>query len=138
MESVWLLLGSRPRRWSGRSVLGFLGPGHFAAKTPVDECWIVLDFLGFSRPNLYFSMAYEAFSGKNFSLSLSGSAETPEREPAEGQDCSWGKLNLFSDFLQEITARAKTSTYCSEARRLFSRVALTSTAWQELAFHDFQ
>ena len=75
MESVWLLLGSRPRRWAGRSVWVFLAAGHFAAKTPADACWIVLDFLGFSRPNLEFSMGYEAFSGKSFSLSLSAGAE---------------------------------------------------------------
>src|ERR1700722_1627061 len=88
----------------------FLAPGHFAAKTPADECWIVLDFLGFSRPNPDFSMGYEAFSGKNFSLSLSAGAETPEREPAVlacgRAGLFMGKLNLFSDFLQEITARA--------------------------------
>src|SRR3984957_8330703 len=83
-ESVWLLLGSRPRRWAGRSVWVFLAPGHFAAKTPADECWIVLDFLGFSRPNLDFSMGYEAFSGKNFSLSSSAGAETPiDRLPVD-------------------------------------------------------
>ena len=92
MESVWLLLGSGPRRWSGRSVLGFLGPGRFAAKTPADECWIVLDFLGFSRQNLDFSMGYEDFSGKNFSLSLSVGAETPEREPAV---LACGRAGLF-------------------------------------------
>ena len=62
----------------------FLAPGHFAAKTPADECWIVLDFLGFSRPNLDFSMGYEAFSGKNFSLSSSAGAETPiDRLPVD-------------------------------------------------------
>jgi hypothetical protein len=27
------------------------------------------------------------------------------RGHAEAQDCSWGKLNLFSDFLQELVAR---------------------------------
>jgi hypothetical protein len=32
----------------------------FAAKTPADEGWIPLDFLGFSRPNRYFSMGYAA------------------------------------------------------------------------------
>src|SRR3984957_146613 len=53
----------------------FLAPSHFAAKTPADECWIVLDFLGFSRPNLDFSMGYEDFSGKNFSLSLSAGGD---------------------------------------------------------------
>jgi hypothetical protein len=55
-------------------------------------------------------MGYEDFSGKNFSLTLSAGAETPERESAVlacgEQDCSWGELNLFSDFLQVITARA--------------------------------
>ena len=54
-------------------------------------------------------MAYEAFSGKNFSPSLSADAETPEREPAVlacgRAGLFMGKLNLFSDFLQEITAR---------------------------------
>jgi hypothetical protein len=34
MESVWLLLGSRPRRWSGRSVLGFLDPWPFRCEDP--------------------------------------------------------------------------------------------------------
>src|ERR1700733_7927057 len=44
MESVWLLLGSRPRRWSGRSVLGFLGRWPFRCEDP---CRCVLDCLGF-------------------------------------------------------------------------------------------
>src|ERR1700729_1238287 len=70
----------------------FLAPGHFAAKTPADECWIVLDFLGFSRSNLDFSMGYEDFTGKNFSLSLSAGAETPEREPAV---LACGRAGLF-------------------------------------------
>jgi hypothetical protein len=51
-----------------------------------------LDFLGFSRLNLDFSMGYEAFSGKNFSLSLSAGAETPEREPAV---LACGRAGLF-------------------------------------------
>jgi hypothetical protein len=38
----------------------FLAPGRFAAKTPVHEPWIVLDFLGFFRPNPDFSMGYAA------------------------------------------------------------------------------
>src|SRR5580704_13280842 len=81
MESVWLRLGSGPRRWSGRSVWVFLPLGRFAAKNPAYESWISLDFLGFSRPNRDFSMGYTAFSGKNFSPSFSASAEAPEREP---------------------------------------------------------
>ena len=49
MESVWLLLGSGRDAGPADPFWVFLTPGHFAAKTPADECWIVLDFLGFSR-----------------------------------------------------------------------------------------
>jgi hypothetical protein len=42
--------------------LGFLGPGHFAMKTPAFERWISLDFLGFSRPKRDLSMGYTRFS----------------------------------------------------------------------------
>jgi hypothetical protein len=45
----------------------FLARGRFAAKAPAHEGWILLDFLGFSRPNRYFSMGYAAFSRKIFS-----------------------------------------------------------------------
>ena len=34
MESVWLLLGDGPRRWSGPSVLVFLGPWPFRCEDP--------------------------------------------------------------------------------------------------------
>jgi hypothetical protein len=37
-----------------------LDRGRFAAKTPIDGRWISLDFLGFSRQNLDFSMGYRA------------------------------------------------------------------------------
>jgi hypothetical protein len=30
---------------------------------------------------------------------------SPRSWHAEGQDCSWGELNLVSDFLQEIVVR---------------------------------
>ena len=60
----------------------FLAPGHFAAKTPADECWIVLDFLGFSRPNQDVSMGYAGFSGKSCSPSVSAGPEARKREPA--------------------------------------------------------
>ena len=59
-----------PQRAVGRSVWVFLAPGRSAAKAPADECWISLDFLGFSRQNLDLSMGYRAFSGKNFSRAL--------------------------------------------------------------------
>ena len=91
MESVWLPLGNGPR--VVRPIrLGFLGPWPFRCEDPRLEGWIVLDFLGFSRPNLDFSMDYEAFSGKNFSLSLSAGAETPEREPGV---LACGRAGLF-------------------------------------------
>ena len=45
---------------AGRSVWVFLALGRFTAKGPVHEPWIVLDFLGFSRPNLDLSMGYAA------------------------------------------------------------------------------
>jgi hypothetical protein len=49
-------------------------------------------------------MGYAAYSGKyfspSFSLALRGAGTGAcGRGHAEGQDCSWGKLNLVSDFL---------------------------------------
>src|SRR5215475_8244728 len=38
--------------------LDFLGSSCFAEKTAGQGCWIVLDFLGFSCPNLEFSIGY--------------------------------------------------------------------------------
>jgi hypothetical protein len=37
-----------------------LAPPRFAAKVPAHEPWIVLDFLGFSRPKRDFSMGCAA------------------------------------------------------------------------------
>jgi hypothetical protein len=60
-----------PGRFAHRTIhLGFLGPGRFAAKTPVHEGWIVLDFLGFSRSNQDFSMDYAARSAETFFSAL--------------------------------------------------------------------
>jgi hypothetical protein len=50
--------------------LGFLDSSRFAAKTPVFEAWISLDFLGFSRQNRDLSMGYAGFSAENFSCAL--------------------------------------------------------------------
>jgi hypothetical protein len=94
----------------------FLAPGRLAAKTPVYEGWKGLDFLGFSRQNRAFSMGYTAFSLEEISRALFAVAldTAPERKPAllacerEGcswGECSWGKLNSVSDFLQEIAVR---------------------------------
>jgi hypothetical protein len=89
----------------------FLARRRFAAKVPAYGRWISLDFLGFSRPNRDLSMGYAAYSGKNFSpsfsLALRGAGTGAcGRGHAEGQDCSWGKLNLVSIFWQEIVVRA--------------------------------
>jgi hypothetical protein len=76
-----------------------------AANTPVYMPWILLDFLGFSRSNLYFSMGYADFGGKNFSQPSSpalrdATTGASGRGHAEGQNRSPGKLSLASDFLQ--------------------------------------
>jgi hypothetical protein len=70
MKSVWLLLGSGPRHRSGRFRLDFLSAWPFRCEGPAYECWIVLDFLGFSRPNLDFSMGYAACRRKLISRAL--------------------------------------------------------------------
>jgi hypothetical protein len=58
--------------------LGFLGAGRFVAKTPGNGYWILLDFLGFFRQNLDFSMGYTGFSReKIFNAACPG--EPPER-----------------------------------------------------------
>jgi hypothetical protein len=111
MESAWLRLGSGPRPGSRRSVWVFLAPGRFAAKTPSHERWIVLDFLGLSRPNRDFSTGYEPLSGEKsiarFSRGVRGAGTGAcGRRHAEAQDCSWGKLTLVSDFQQLIVVRA--------------------------------
>jgi hypothetical protein len=45
----------------------FLAFGRFDTRTPEYERLILLDFLGFSRPNHYFSMGYTDFSLKEIS-----------------------------------------------------------------------
>jgi hypothetical protein len=47
-------------------IFGFLETDRFAAEDPENHSWISLDFLGFSRPNLDFSIGYEDFSGSFF------------------------------------------------------------------------
>jgi hypothetical protein len=51
--------------------LDFLGSRPFRYKGPDSEGWISLDFLGFSRPNLYLSMGYAGFRGKQISRAFS-------------------------------------------------------------------
>jgi hypothetical protein len=108
MESVWLLLGggspfSLPIRF------GFLGTSPFRCETPDYEGWFCLDFLGFSRPNLDFSMAYTDNREKDFSSRFHLTKEPSKRLAmiwhTEGTDCTWGKPTSISDFLQDIAAR---------------------------------
>jgi hypothetical protein len=58
MERVYCLLGNEPAMLVGGRVWVFLAPRGFAAKALLLSYWISLVFLGFSRPNLDFSMGY--------------------------------------------------------------------------------
>jgi hypothetical protein len=86
---------------------GFSWPRPFRCEAPADVCWLVLDFLGFSRANRDFSMGYEARSGEIFfsrffpsnSQRHDGSLRSWH---AEGQDCSWGKLTSFLIFCERL------------------------------------
>jgi hypothetical protein len=69
-------------RDAGPVDLGFLGPRPFRSERPALVGWILLDFLGFSRPNLDFSMGYADFCRKNISRAFSVAIAAPEREPA--------------------------------------------------------
>jgi hypothetical protein len=56
-------------------------------------------------------MGYRIFSIEDFSTALLSSRKrrgngNPTIEHAEGMDCSYGKLSLISDFLQDIAAGA--------------------------------
>jgi hypothetical protein len=86
--------------------LDFLGRSPFAVKTPVRTCWISLDFLGFSRTNLDFSMGYADENRKNILSLLAASkrsgAGTLQWRHADGQDLTWGELSLDSDYQQHI------------------------------------
>jgi hypothetical protein len=85
--------------------LDFLALAPLAVKREPIGYWSSLDFLGFLRPNPDFSMGYTGFSVKKIShgpSSLINSAGdgASGRGHAETQNCSWGKLNLASIFLQ--------------------------------------
>jgi len=54
---IWVFLDGR--RFTTKSTLGAIG-----------FSWIFLDFLGFSRPNLDFSIGYTGFSAKKISRAL--------------------------------------------------------------------
>jgi hypothetical protein len=62
MESIGSFAAGGVRIGPVDPVWVFLGPGGLAAKTLDYNSWKRLDFLGFSRPNLVFSMGYAGFS----------------------------------------------------------------------------
>jgi hypothetical protein len=67
--------------------LGFLAFSRFAAKALCRTYWILLDFLGFSRPNLDFSMGYKGFSAYDFSMAF----EAPGGE-SKALACGGGRI----------------------------------------------
>jgi hypothetical protein len=72
----------RPRKRPGRSAWVLLDPGVFPAKIPVYGYWILLDFLGFSRPNLDLSKGYAAKTSKDFFTSFLPVTRGAAPEPA--------------------------------------------------------
>jgi hypothetical protein len=69
-----------------------------------------LDFLGFSRPNRDLSKGYTRFSAEFFPRAFVAAKAPLKRRPHDSAGgragLFMGKLNLISDFLQEIAARA--------------------------------
>jgi hypothetical protein len=98
-------------RHAPRSIVGpiriwvFLDGRHLAAKAPSQGGWISLDFLGFSRQNLYLSIGYADFPATGISRPLSR-REKPGTGAiglagAEGGIGHADKHNASSDFPQE-------------------------------------
>jgi len=91
-----------------RDRFGFSWLGRFAAKSPVRRGWILLDLLGFSRPNLDLSMGYTRFSGKRISRALcrrGGGPGTGASGPGMQRIVHEEELSAASDFLQEIVEK---------------------------------
>jgi hypothetical protein len=83
--------------------LGFLGPSRFCPARPENKAWISLDFLGFSRQNLDFSMGYAGFSAKKISRALLPLGSALGQEPVflrcRSAVSLIDKSNSFSAFL---------------------------------------
>ena len=104
---IWVIRLTSTWRRPVAPRLGFLGASLFGFGTSAFEPWILLDFLGFSRPNRAFSMRYAAKRSEHFFLPLRPCRRKCEEGRlrswrSEAQDSPSGKLNSFSDFLQEI------------------------------------
>jgi hypothetical protein len=80
--------------------------------------WISLDFLGFSRPNRYFSMGYAGFSLKEISprpFAIGGSvgAAPTVSGMRKRRIVHTVKLNLISVFLQDIVTLGRSLSLAS-------------------------
>src|ERR1700722_20067750 len=103
MESVWLLLGGG-RDAARRPGLGFLGTSPFRCENPR---FCGLEKLGFpwilSSESRFINGLHDIFSERFFLAPLSSGTSRRNGDPtmryAKRTDCSWGKLNLISDFL---------------------------------------
>jgi hypothetical protein len=112
MEAVWLLLDGGAPPSSTR--FGFSWNGPFRCENP--RFW-GLEKLGFpwifSTESRLINGLHEIFSGSFFPRVFVVAKEPSKRRPtirhAEGMDCSWDKLSLISDFLQDIAAQQKLS-----------------------------
>ena len=136
MEAVWPLLAGGPATM-GPVDLGFLGASPFLCESPGYVCWISLDFLGFSRQNLDFSMGYEESSRYFFRMGFSRRSEASERATriqghAEGPDSSRGKLSPFSDLLQSIVVGR------SNPRAMYTNCPSFRTGYCEVAMQEPQ
>jgi hypothetical protein len=103
---------SAPATASDRSVWVFLAPGRFAAKTPakmsVGLSWNSLDSLVRIETFQWVTRleAGKIFS-RAFSLALRGAGTGAQwSRPCGSAGLFMGKLNSFSDFLQQIVVRA--------------------------------
>jgi hypothetical protein len=96
----------------GQPSLGFLGSSPFRDEDPRLSG---LEFLGFpwihsSESRLFNGLRgvqLKGFFSPAFVLSPDPGAGKPTIWRAKGTDCSWGKPNSISDFLQDISTRAQ-------------------------------
>jgi hypothetical protein len=111
LDEVGLASSGWVRRSVGSTRFGFSWLVAFLLRKPPI---MRLEKLGFpwilSSESRVINGLHEIFSIKFFLALFFVAKQASQRQPtiwhAEGMDCSWGKLNLISDFLQEIPARA--------------------------------
>jgi hypothetical protein len=72
--------------------LGFLGHRRFVAKDPHFEGWILLDFLGFSRPNRDLSRGYAGKASNVFFEALFAVAPISVDGKIRGLTCKRGEF----------------------------------------------